>query len=216
LKLNVTVQIHHTLSLFQKTHLQAFSFKLGEPVVQAELLLMRLNQEDLAVTLQVKWKSLQDKLSSLLSDAVANMALQSEVMEDSQEEDMVQKETLLEVEVVDSFVFSLLTQLKEVKSYFVLDLVVAAATKKEDSAVVKSVVKLMETAECQELKLLVDQELQVSMVPNLKEETVTLVDSKILDLMTDLEEELDTSVEKEVATMLEEVAVAQATVTLPT
>jgi hypothetical protein len=49
----------------------------------------------------------------------------------------------------------------------------------------------------------------------LKEETVTLVDSKILDLMTDLEEVLDTSAEKEVATMLEEVAVAQATVTLP-
>jgi hypothetical protein len=137
-------------------------------------------------------------------------------MEDSQEEDMVQKEMPLVPEVVDSFVFSLLTQLKEVKFYFVLDPVVAVATKKVVSAVVKSVEKLMDPAECQELKLLVDQELQVLMVPNLKEETVTLVDSKILDLMTDLEEVLDTSAEKEVATMLEEVAVAQATVTLPT
>jgi len=39
------------------------------------------------------------------------MALQSVEMEDSQEEDMVQKVTPLVAEVVDSFVFSLLTQL---------------------------------------------------------------------------------------------------------
>jgi len=98
----------------------------------------------------------------------------------------------------------------------VLDPVVAVATKKADTVVEKKVEKPMDPAESQELKLKVEEELQVPMVPNSKEETVMVVDSKILEMMMVLEEELDTSAEKEVATMLVVVAVAQATVTQPT
>jgi hypothetical protein len=148
-----------------------------------------------------------------LSDAVVNLAQQKAVMEDSQEEDLVQEETLLVAEVVDSFVFSLLTPLKVAKSYFVLAQEVAVATKKVEPVVVKPVEKVMVTVELVVLNPLVAQVLLVMTDLNSKEETAMVVDSKILSRMMVPAEELDTSVEKVVAMMLEAAAVAQASVT---
>jgi hypothetical protein len=144
---------------------------------------------------------------------VVNTLLMSVVKVDIQEEDTVPEVMLLVAEVVDSSVCSLLILLKEVKSSFVLVLVVAVATNQEVTVVANPVEKPVETAELVLLNKDQALEHQVLMELNSKEETVTLVVNRIVITTTDQEEVLVTSVEKVVVTMPAVAVVAQDFVT---
>ena len=158
--------------------------------------------------------SLQDKTSLSSSDAVVNTALTLVETVDTQEEVSVPEVMLLVAAVVDSSVCSLLNHLQEDKSFSVLVLEEAVVIVSEEPVVANKAEKVTETAVLVLLKIKVAKELLVTTVHNSVVETVTPVDIKPIDLMTDPAVELDTSAVKVDVMMPEAVAVVLVSVTL--